>query len=362
MSTLELGYRLSSEEFDARELVELAVRAEETGFGFALISDHFHPWIDRQGHSPFVWAVLGAIARATSALRVGTAVTCPTMRVHPAIVAQAAATTAALMPGRFFLGVGTGENLNEHVVGRGWPAADQRVEMLEETIEVLRLLWGGKLETHRGKHFTVENARLYSLPETPPEIMVAASKPGAARLAGRLGDALISVAPDRELKRTFEKAGGRGKPAYIEITVCVDDDEARARKTAHEIWSLAALPGTLMTELALPSDYEAAFEPISEDAVAEQVVCGADPEKHVAKIEEARDAGFEHVCVHQVGPDQERFFAFYASEVMPRLGRASGRGGAEARPRKPMRAERGEQPVRRQAAGAAQRAVPRRGR
>ncbi|MEW6270746.1 MAG: TIGR03557 family F420-dependent LLM class oxidoreductase [Thermodesulfobacteriota bacterium] len=364
---LEMGYKLSAEEFGASELVEYAMRAEQTGFGFALISDHFHPWTDRQGESPFVWAVLGAIARATSTLRVGTAVTCPTMRVHPALVAQAAATTASLMPGRFFLGVGTGENLNEHVLGRGWPSADERLEMLEEAIEVIRLLWGGKLETHRGKHFTVDHARLYSLPEKPPEIMVAASQPLAAQLAGRLGDALITTAPDEKIKREFEKAGGRGKPAYIEIAVCVDEDEARARRTAHETWSLAALEGPLMTELALPEHFEAAFKPIREEQVAQAVVCGADPAKHLEKIGEARDAGFTRVCVHQVGPDQERFFAFYEREVLPRLGgRPAGRrGGAAERPRQPARAGRVEAaPARKKAAaaGAARGGPGRRGR
>jgi len=188
----EIGYKLSSEEFDAGALVEYAARAERSGFSFALISDHFHPWVDRQGQSPFVWGVLGAIARATTTLRVGTAVTCPTIRIHPAIVAQAAATAAALMPGRFFLGVGTGENLNEHVVGRGWPAPDVRLEMLEEAIEILRLLWAGGEKTHRGRHFTVEAARLYTRPPVPPAIMVAASKQGAAsmtpsRSAGTIG-------------------------------------------------------------------------------------------------------------------------------------------------------------------------------
>jgi G6PDH family F420-dependent oxidoreductase len=341
---MEIGYKLSSEEFEAA-LVDQATRAEQSGFDFALISDHFHPWTDRQGQSPFVWAVLGAIARATSILRVGTAVTCPTIRIQPAIVAQAAATTASLMPGRFFLGLGTGENLNEHVVGQGWPAPDRRVRMLEEAIEVIRLLWGGGLETYRGCHFTVENARLYSLPEHPPEIMVAGSKPAAARLAGRLGDAFITTEPDPEIKREFDSAGGKGKPAYLELTVCFDEDERRARKTAREIWSLAALGDGLMTELALPSHFEAAFEPIGEDRVAEMVVCGPDPAKRVAKIQQAHDAGFTNVCVHQVGPNQEGFFEFYASEVLPKLASHRGahrRGGRDARRMQPARAGRGE--------------------
>src|SRR5919197_3799469 len=183
-----LGYALSSEEHPPNELVRYAGAAEEAGFGFALISDHFHPWIDKQGNSPFVWSVIGAIAHATQRLELGTGVTCPLMRIHPAIVAQAAATAAAMMPGRFFLGVGTGENLNEHILGHHWPPADERREMLEEAVEGIRLLWQGGQQNFRGAHYTVENARLYTLPNQPPPIMVAGAGPESAELAGRIGD------------------------------------------------------------------------------------------------------------------------------------------------------------------------------
>ena len=182
---MELGYAISSEEHRPLDLVDNAVRAEEAGFGFALISDHFHPWTDRQGQSPFVWGVLGGIAAETERLVVGTGVTCPILRLHPAIVAQAAATAAAMLPGRFFLGVGTGENLNEHVLGQRWPATHVRREMLEEAIAVMRLLWEGRLESHRGRHFTVENARIYTLPDEPIDVLVAAGGVEAAELAGR---------------------------------------------------------------------------------------------------------------------------------------------------------------------------------
>ncbi len=329
---IDIGYKLSSEEFGPRELVDFAVRAEQAGFAFGLISDHFHPWIDAQGHSPFVWTVIGAIAQATERLRIGTAVTCPTIRVHPAIVAQAAASTAALMPGRFFLGLGTGENLNEHVVGQGWPSADVRLEMLAEAIDVIRLLWTGRQKSHRGEYFTVEDARLYTLPDEPPPIMVAASKRHAAELAGRAGDAIINVQVDEELLAHFDAAGGKGKPRYIELGVCWAKDEKTARKTAHELWRLAALGGSLMTELSLPSQFEAAFEPITEDAVAKAVVCGPDVEKHVEAIETAARGGYTHVCVHQIGPDQAGFLRFYEEEVLPRVHgrgerkRAAGKG------------------------------------
>jgi len=208
---VELGYALSSEEHEPNALIENARAAEESGFSFALISDHFHPWIDRQGHSPFVWSVIGGIARETEKLRLGTGVTCPLIRIHPAIVAQAAATSAALMPGRFFLGVGTGENLNEHILGDHWPAPDERLEMLEEAIELIRELWKGEKTTFRGDHYTVEGARLYTVPDEPPPIAVAAAAPKAAELAGRAGDALITTAPERDLIEKFEQAGGKDK-------------------------------------------------------------------------------------------------------------------------------------------------------
>ena len=196
---MQLGYAISSEEHAPLDLVENAVRAEAAGFELALISDHFHPWIDRQGHSPFVWSVIGAIAARTERLRLGTGVTCPTIRIHPAIVAQAAATAAALLPGRFFLGVGTGENLNEHVLGDRWPPADLRRDLLEEAVAVMRELWQGEVTTHRGTHYTVEGARLYTLPEEPIEVMIAAGAADTAELAGRIGDGFVGTAPEREL-------------------------------------------------------------------------------------------------------------------------------------------------------------------
>ena len=318
---VSIGYKLSSEEFGPSDLVRFAVRAERAGFEFGLISDHFHPWTDRQGHSPFVWTALGAIGQATTRLRVGTAVTCPTIRTHPAIIAQAAATTAALMGDRFFLGVGTGENLNEHVVGRGWPSADVRLEMLEEAITVIRLLWEGGTKSHRGRYFTVEDARLYTLPDQPPPLMIAASKPGAAEMAGRMGDAMINTDVDEDLIRHFQEAGGGDdEPRYVELSACWAKDESRARKTAHEVWALSGLEGPLFTELALPSHFEAAFKPITEDMVAESVVCGPDPRPYLEALEKAERAGYTHVCVHQIGPEQEGFIDFYEREILPAVG------------------------------------------
>ena len=329
-----LGYKLSSEEFGPSDLIQQAARAEAAGFDFALISDHFHPWSDRQGQSPFVWSVLGGIASVTKRLSVGTGVTCPILRTHPAIVAQAAATAAAMMPGRFFLGVGTGENLNEHVIGVGWPPVDVRREMLAEAVSVLRLLWRGGLQSHRGTYFTVDRARVYTLPRRPPPIMVAGSGPLAARLAGRIGDGFVTTDPDPALLRTFRRAGGRGKPSFVEVTVCWAKSEREARRRAHEIWRLAALEGALFTEIALPEHFEAAFKPITEDQVADAVVCGPDSSRYLDAIRKATRAGYDHVCLHQVGPDQEGFFRFFEREIRPRLRRA---GSAPRRAPAPRR-------------------------
>ncbi|HEY7911853.1 MAG TPA: TIGR03557 family F420-dependent LLM class oxidoreductase [Blastocatellia bacterium] len=314
----EIGYALSSEEHRPNDLVRHASLAEQAGFTFALISDHFHPWIDRQGQSPFVWNVIGAIAQATRRLRLGTGVTCPTIRIHPAIIAQAAATSAAMMPGRFFLGVGTGENLNEHILGDHWPPYEERLEMLEEAVEVIRMLWEGEEKTYRGVHYYVENARIYTLPDEPPPVYVAAGGPVSADAAGRIGDGLITVSPEKELVEKFDGAGGRGKPRIGQVTVCYAADEAKARRTAHEWWPNAALPGQLSQELQTPKFFEQAAKLVKEEQVAEMLVCGPDPERHIEKINEFIEAGYDHVYIHQVGPDQEGFINFYKKEVLPK--------------------------------------------
>jgi coenzyme F420-dependent glucose-6-phosphate dehydrogenase len=317
---ITLGYKLSSEEQSAADLVRYAQMAQDSGFSFALISDHYHPWIDRQGQSPFVWSVLGAIAHATQRLTVGTAVTCPTMRIHPAIVAQAAATTATLMPGRFFLGVGTGENLNEHVVGQGWPETEVRQARLEEAIEVIRLLWKGGNQSHHGRYFTVENARLYSLPDALPPLYVAVGGPRSADLAGRVGDGMIGTEPDASTVTAFDRAGGAGKPRYGELTVCWAKDEATAKRIAKEQWPTSAMESNLSWELPLPEHFAAVAELVTEDQVAESIVCGPDPRRHLAAIRKYASAGYDHVCIHQVGKDQKGFFEFYAEEILPELG------------------------------------------
>jgi coenzyme F420-dependent glucose-6-phosphate dehydrogenase len=314
-----IGYKLSAEEHPPLALVEQARRAEEVGFSFAMISDHFHPWVNKQGHAVFVWSALGGISQATSRLVVGTAVTCPTLRIDPTIIAQAAATTAAMLPGRFIFGVGTGERLNEHILGQHWPPADVRRDMLDEAVALIRELWKGEQVDFDGEYYTVENARIYTRPDEPPPIFVAASGTKAAELAGGIGDGLIGIEADAELIRTFDGAGGRGKPRYGEATVCWAASDAEARKTALEYWPISGLKGELTAELATPAHFEQAAQLVTEEAIAEAVVCGPDPERHVAKLREYLDAGYDHVWVHQIGPDQEGFFRFYEREVLPKF-------------------------------------------
>jgi coenzyme F420-dependent glucose-6-phosphate dehydrogenase len=316
---VEIGYALSCEEHLPNDLIRYARRAEETGFTFALISDHYHPWVDRQGQSPFVWSVIGGIAQTTQHLRLGTGVTCPTMRIHPAIIAQAAATSATMMPGRFFLGVGTGENLNEHILGHRWPPHDIRLAKLEEAVKVIRLLWQGEMCTHRGQHYTVENARIYTLPDELPPIMVAASGQHAAEVAGRIGDGLINVAPVEDIVEHFQRAGGNGKPRYGQLTVCWAQDEASGRRMAHEYWPNSGVQGELSQELPSPAFFEQAAKMVREEDIAKKIPCGPDPERHIKQIKAFVEAGFDHVYIHQIGPDQEGFFQFYERHVLPKL-------------------------------------------
>jgi len=318
-ATVEVGFALSSEEHPPGELVRQAVQAEEAGFAFIGISDHFHPWVKAQGHSPFVWGVLGAIAQATDRVRIGTGVTCPTIRMHPAIIAQAAATTACLMPGRFFLGVGSGEALNEHILGDRWPPARVRLEMLEEAVEVIRLLWQGGSQDHSGKHYTLENATVFDLPDTLPDIVVAGAGPRAASLAARIGDGFWGTAPDSEALETFGADGGAGKPRYGQITVCWAEDEEQARKTAFQVWPNAAVKGQLPQDLPTPKHFEEAAGMVTEDDVSAMVVCGPDVHRHAALVKKYAEAGYTHVYIHQVGPDQAGFLRFWQNDLRPAL-------------------------------------------
>jgi G6PDH family F420-dependent oxidoreductase len=321
---VQIGYSISSEEHHPNDIVRHAKLAEDAGFTFSLISDHYHPWIDAQGHSPFVWSVIGGIATATKRLTLGTGVTCPTIRTHPAVIAQAAATSAAMMPGRFFLGVGTGEALNEHIVGQRWPETEIRQAMLEEAVAVMRLLWQGGNQSHHGQYYTVENARLYTLPEEPVQVMVGAAGPSSAELAGKIGDGLISTSPDRKTVQAFEKAGGKG-PRYGQMHVCWANNEKSALQTAHKIWPTAGLPGELGQELPSPAHFEQAVQLVTPEKVKEGTVVGPDVDPYLAKIDEFAQAGFDHIYIHQIGPDQEGFIRFAEREILPQFGAAKAR-------------------------------------
>ena len=317
---VEIGYTLSSEERQPEDLVRLAQRAESAGFGYALISDHFHPWSDAQGSAPFVWAVLGGIAATTRRLRVGTGVTCPIMRIHPAIIAQASATIGCMMPGRFFLGVGSGESLNEHVVGQTWPPPDMRQDMLEEAVQVLRLLHGGGEKSHYGRFFKVHDARIYNLPEQPVPIYVAAGGTSAAKLAARVGDGLICSAPSAESAKAFDDGGGAGKPRIGQLTVCWAKSEDEGVRTALRFWAVSGLEGQFKNELPRVAYLEQAAKQVTADAIKKEIVCGPDPQRHLEGIAKFVKAGFDHVYVHQVGPDQDAFMAFYEREILPNAG------------------------------------------
>ena len=316
---MRIGYFLSSEEFGPAELVRQAKLAEQAGFEGLWISDHYHPWNDEQGHSGFVWSTIGALSQVTR-LEVTTAVTCPTIRIHPAVIAQAAATSAVLLGGRFTLGLGSGEALNEHILGDHWPEADVRLEMLEEAVEVIRLLWQGEQQSHRGRHYTVENARIYDLPEKLPEILISGFGPKATQLAAKIGDGFCTVAPVKEAVESFRENAVRGKRVAGGMKVCLAEDEASARATVRRLWPNESLPGELSQTLPTPSHFEQASELVSVEMVAEEVPCGPDLEAHVEKIREFEEAGFDELYIQQIGPEQERFFEAYANEVLPRLG------------------------------------------
>jgi G6PDH family F420-dependent oxidoreductase len=315
---MKIGYFLSCEEYDPRELVRQARMAEEAGFTGLWISDHYHPWTDAQGESAFVWTVLGALAEATK-LPVATAVTCPTVRIHPAVIAQAAATAQVMLEGRFTLGVGSGEALNEHILGDRWPSADERLEMLEESVEVLRKLWTGEVVHHHGTHYTVDHARIYTLPDTPPPILVSGFGPKSVELAGRIGDGFVTTMPDAEAIERFHASGGAGKPVQAGTKVCYGPDKAQAVQTVHRIWPNEALPGELAQVLATPEHFMQASELVTEEMIAGAVPCGPDLEEHVAALQEYADAGVDELYIQQIGPDQEPFFETYARDVLPRF-------------------------------------------
>jgi G6PDH family F420-dependent oxidoreductase len=314
----KFGYFLSTEEQPPAELLRQAHLAEEAGFEGLWISDHYHPWNDEQGQSPFVWAVIGGLSQVTR-LPVTTAVTCPTVRIHPAVIAQAAATAAVMLDGRFVLGIGSGEALNEHVIGARWPETDVRLEMLEEAVEVIRSLHEGRFTSHHGKHYTVENARIYTRPDRPVPIYVSGFGPKAIEVAGRIGDGFISTKPDAESIEMYRDSGGDGKPTQAGTKVCYGTNRDEAVRTAHRLWANSGVPGELSQELPSPRHFEQASQLVTPEMTADSVPCGDDVEEHVKQLQEYVDAGYDEVYVSQMGPTSPEFFSFYAEKVLPQL-------------------------------------------
>jgi G6PDH family F420-dependent oxidoreductase len=313
----EFGYFLSSEEHGPRSLVQQAQMAEAVGMRAVSISDHFHPWMDSQGQSPFVWTTIGGIA-ATTSLEVTTAVTCPILRIHPAVVAHAAATASAALEGRFRLGVGTGERLNEHVLGQHWPPAELRREMLVEAVELMRELWTGAVVTRRGEHYVTENARIYTTPPHDIPVLVSAFGPRAADTAAEIGDGFVSTSPDKEVVGRYREQGGTG-PTIATIKVCWAIDEESARKTAHRLWASSGVPGEASQELSMPAHFEQAADLVTPEQLAEKIPCGPDPQRHLEAIRRYVDAGFDEIHISQIGDDQSGFLRFFRDELAPRL-------------------------------------------
>lgn len=314
---VDIGYKLSSEEHGPLDLVCYAKQAEDAGFAFAMISDHYHPWIDKQGQSPFVWGTIGGISQTTSKIRLSTGVTCPTVRIHPAIIAQAAATAAAMMPGRFILGVGTGEKLNEHILGDRWPPAPVRLEMLEEAVDIIRLLWEGETKDYYGVFYIVENARIYTLPEQLPPMMIAASGMESAKTAAKIGDGLITTGSSQEIIELFKNSGGEGKPVYSEFTTCWAKTEEEAKRIAYDMWPIAANRGELNQELPTPTHFEQLAGMVSPKDVVKNMPIGPDPQRYIEEINKFTQAGADHICLHQVGPNQPEFIQFIKEKVLP---------------------------------------------
>jgi G6PDH family F420-dependent oxidoreductase len=315
-----IGYTMMCEQAGPKQLVRDVMLAEEAGFDFAVISDHYSPWLDSQGHSPYAWSVLGAAAQATDHIPLMTYVTCPIRRYHPAVVAQKAATMQLLSDGRFTLGLGAGENLNEHVVGGQWPIVGRRHEMLEEAVEIIRELWTGDTVTYRGRHFEVESAKIWDLPDALPPIGIAVSGPGSSHLAGRHADVMIAVEPRPVLGEMFDAAGGAGKPRVGQIALSYDLDEHNAVKRAMDQFRWFTGSWRVNAELPVPASFDAASKTVRGEDVLTQMPCGPDVQRHVAGVREFENAGFTHVALVQVGGDtQEEFITWAATELIPAL-------------------------------------------
>jgi G6PDH family F420-dependent oxidoreductase len=314
---VEIGFKLTSEVFGPLELVHCAELAEKAGFDFASISDHYHPWINNQGNSPFVWSTLGAISQVTEDLGLMTGVTCPTIRQHPALVAQAVATVASMMPGRFIFGVGSGENLNEHIYGDHWPPAPVRIEMLTEAVDLIRTLWQGGMQDYEGFYYHVENAQIYTLPEELPPIYMAADGPIAAEAAASNGDGLIVSGGKKDLLDLFKRTGGKEKPSYSEISVGWAETEKKAVDLVYHYWPLMVVKGSLSWDIPTQTHFEELVKNARKEDIPERLPCGPEPQPYIDKIKKSVDAGFDRVCIQQIGSNQEDFIEFCKDEILP---------------------------------------------
>ena len=315
---MQIGYKLASEAFGPKEIIDQAVRAEQAGFDFVEMSDHYHPWLDVQGHSSFTWTVLGTIAAKTERLGLATGVTCPTIRYHPAIIAQAAAALAIVSDGRFVLGVGAGERLNEHVVGQGFPSVRGRHERRREALEIIRLLWSGGYQSYEGKHLQLEDARVFDLPDELPLIAVACSGPASVQLAAELGDGIFATEPQAELVQGYRQAGGQG-PGYVEVPLSWAPDAEQAVQATLETTRWAVTGWKVMSELPNPVNFEAASATVTADDIRKQFSVGPDPEVHVQNAQQFVDAGFDRLVLMNTGPDPDGFFDFFAKELNDRV-------------------------------------------
>lgn len=315
----KFGYKLMSEEHGPRALVANAVLAEKAGFDFVSISDHFHPWLESQGHSPFAWSVLGAIAHATERVGITTGLTCPIIRYHPAIIAQAAATIALMSDNRFSLALGAGERLNEHVTGELWPSTPIRHAMLGEAIDICRMLWDGKLHTFEGEFYDIDHARLYDAPEQPITLTLGVSGEKSVALAADKADGIMATSPDYELVEGFRKRSGTDGPAYGEVTLAWAATEEEGRRIAHDRFRFSAFDWSVNSELRDVAGFEAASKYVRPEDLAETIPAGPDPEVHLAAVRKWLDAGFDHVVLLCPGDDQAGFAAFCEKELLPKL-------------------------------------------
>ncbi len=315
---MDIGYTLMGEQRSPKDLVRDAVTAEQAGFDFLVASDHYSPWLEVQGHSAYVWTVLGAVAQATSAIPFMTFVTCPIVRYHPAVVAQKAATLGVLSDGRFSLGVGAGENLNEHVVGQGWPPVDLRHEMLREALQIIRQLWTGDYVTCRGEHFDVESAKLYDLPDSPIRIGVAGSGASSCSIAADLGDFFIGTEPKPDLKEKYAAAGGTGE-LVGQFPVCYGADTEATRATLHEHFKWGTLGWKVQAELPGPVNFASAAQYVRAEDMSDAGAWGPETEPYVAMAQSFADAGYSRIALVQVGPEQDNFCEWFSSTLKPAL-------------------------------------------